>query len=652
MNSVAGISKARAKKSTDMDMKCEYINEQNGAPRGVTFATGTPISNSMVELYTMQSYLQREELEQLGLSHFDNWAAAFGEVIAALELAPSGQGFSVRERFAKFVNVPELMSMFCKTADIQTAEMLKLPVPEIEGGKPAVVAVEPSPELRAYTENLVKRAERIHNGEVTPDVDNMLCVTSDGRNAALDMRCIDATLPDFGDGKVNACVQNVFDIYKETEKQRSAQMVFCDSSTPKGSSALPMKEREDGVWELDREALRRRPFSIYDDIKEKLIQMGVKPKEIAYMHDAHTDEQKEKMFSAVRRGDIRVILGSTQKMGAGTNAQKRLIALHHLDCPWRPSDLEQRDGRIVRRGNDNPVVRIFQYVTRQSFDAYLWQIIESKARAISQVMSGKNPSREIEDTTEVVLNYAEVKAIATGNPLIRRKMELELEVQRLQVLESQHRADRYSFENAVVKYIPAELAKLTEEIKGLEADIGRREAHGGDFAMTLGKHQFTERKDAGAALLKAVASGQYDEKVIGYFKGFELIPQERQTLTDSPVIMLKGALSYKILLSDSDVGNAARLENGLERLEVNLDDCRRKVEVLQRRLEASKLELTRPFEQEQELQDTLSALSKLNAELDIDRGADDGALLDENEEEQDDDDDRGFDDEDEYEPEM
>ncbi|MDR2089134.1 MAG: DEAD/DEAH box helicase family protein [Clostridiales Family XIII bacterium] len=606
MSNVAGLSKARAKKSGDLDMKCEYINEQNRSPRGVVFATGTPISNSMVELYTMQSYLQREELERLGLNHFDNWAAAFGEVVSALELAPSGRGFRVRERFAKFVNLPELMTLFHLVADIQTADMLDLPVPKIRDGKPITVAVEPSPELREYVQKLVKRAEDIHNGRVKPDVDNMLCVTSDGRNAALDMRCINPALPDFPGSKVNACVRNVFDIYKETEAQKSAQMIFSDISTPKGGAA----------------------FSVYDDIKEKLIGMGVKPAEIAYIHDAKTDEQKEKMFAAVRRGEIRIILGSTQKMGAGTNAQKRLIALHHLDCPYRPSDLEQRDGRIVRQGNDNPEVRLYQYVTKNSFDAYLWQIIESKARAIAQVMSGKNPSREIEDMDEVVLNYAEVKAVATGNPMIKRKMELELEVQRLQILEAQYRADRYSTENAVLKHIPAKLAKLAEEIKGYEADIDRKDAHGGEFAMTLGKRQFTERKDAGEVLLKAVMSGQYADRVIGYYRGFEIVPPERKSLTADPYILLKGTLTHKIELSDSEIGSIARIENALERLAVCRDDNTREAEELRRRLEASKVRLTRPFEQDRELQDTLSELSKVNAELDIDRGADDGALPD------------------------
>jgi hypothetical protein len=400
-------------------------------------------------------------------------------------------------------------------------------------------------------------------------------------------------------------------------------MIFCDISTPKGGAA----------------------FSVYDDIKEKLIRLGVKPKEIAFIHDADTDARKAAIFSAVRRGEIRVILGSTQKMGAGTNAQKRLIALHHLDCPYRPSDLEQRDGRIVRQGNDNPEVRLYQYVTKNSFDAYLWQIVESKARAIAQVMSGKNPSREVEDMDEVILNYAEVKAVATGNPMIKRKMELELEVQRLQILEAQYRADRYGTENEVLKRIPAELAKLSERIKGAEADIERRDTHAGDFSMTLGKRMFDERREVGELLLKVIASGQYADKTIGYYRGFEIIPQERNDLLSEPSILLRGALTHKVTLSDSDVGSIARIENALERLEIYRDDDRREAEELRRRLEASKVRLTRPFEQDRELRDALSELSKINAELDIDRSADDGVLLDDVAQAQENDDVLGLDDE-------
>jgi len=644
MSNVAGLSKARAKKSTDMDMKCEYINEQNNGPRGVIFATGTPLSNSMVELFTMQSYLQREELERLGINHFDNWAAAFGEVVSALELAPSGQGYRVRERFAKFVNLPELMAMFHKVADIQTAEMLDLPVPEIMGGKPAVIAVDPSPQLKEFAEKLVKRSEQIYKRLVKPEEDNMLCVTNDGRNAALDMRCINPSLPDYPDSKVNVCVRNVFDIYKETEDKKLAQMIFCDLSTPKGKFDLPIKKDEDGapmlgedgVPVIDEDALRNRPFTnIYDDIKAKLILMGVKPSEIAFVHDANTDEQKEKMFAAVRRGEIRVILGSTQKMGTGTNAQRLLIALHHLDCPYRPSDLEQRDGRGVRRGNLNPVIQIYRYVTKNSFDAYLWQIIESKARFIGQIMSGKNPSREMEDIDETVLNYAEVKAIATGNPLIKRKMELDIELQRLRILESQYRADKYSLEDDVTKRFPKKIARLADNIKGMEADIARRDAHtpkgedGKDeFRMKLGKHEFAERKDAGEMLLKAVASNQYADKVIGFYRGFEIIPQEIEKLTESRKITLKGALSYTIELSESDVGSIARIENGLNRLEELQADDKREAETVQHQLEAAKNQLTAPFEQEEALQITLSELENVNATLNVDKGGDADAVMD------------------------
>jgi hypothetical protein len=434
----------------------------------------------------------------------------------------------------------------------------------------------------------------------------MLCVTSDGRKAALDMRCIDPNLPDYAGSKVNACIRNVFDIYKETETQKSAQMIFCDISTPKNGAA----------------------FSVYDDIRDKLISMGMKPEEIAFIHDAKNETQKEAMFAAVRSGVIRVIIGSTQKTGVGTNCQKRLIALHHLDCPLRPSDLEQRDGRILRRGNENPEVRIYQYVTKNCFDSYLWQIVESKARSISQVMSGKNPSREVEDMSEVVLNYAEVKAIATGNPLIKRKMELEFELQRLQILEAQYIADRYGMENAVLKHIPAKLAKLAEEIKGCESDIKRRDSHGGDFNIRLGKHQFTERKEAGDMLLKAVSSNQYAGKVIGYYRGFEIIPIQRKDMFDSQVILLKGLKTHNVELSDSDVGSITRIENRLDRLEGLRDDNLREIEDQERRLEATKFQLTCPFEQEQELQAVLSELARINTELDIDHGADDGALLD------------------------
>ena len=656
MSNVSGLSKARAKKSTDMDMKCEYINELNNGPRGIVFATGTPVSNSMVELYTMMTYLMREELERLGLNHFDNWASVYGEVVSALELAPSGQGYRTKERFAKFVNLPELMTMFRKIADIQTSDMLDLNVPVIQGGKPATIAVDPTPEQKAYTQHLVERAERIQQRKVTPEQDNMLCVTSDGRKAALDIRCIGVekananiaalaeaygttmfpslTATDYPDSKVNVCVQNVYDIYNETAEHRLAQMIFCDLSTPKGGAA----------------------FSVYDDIRDKLVDMGVAESEIAFIHDANTNEQKEKMFAAVRNGDIRIILGSTSKMGAGTNAQTKLIALHHMDCPYRPSDLEQREGRIVRQGNQNEEVRIFQYVTKNSFDAYLWQIIESKQKFISQIMTGKNPARTMEDVDEMVLNYAEVKAIATGNPMIKRKMELDMEVQRLRVLESQYRATRYAMEDNVLKKYPAKIAELQEIIKGIKEDIPRRDAadvanreiatvlkvktdgekdeaaETDDFAsdksafyIKLGKHEFIERIPAGDMLLNAIESGQYTGKVIGMFRGMEIVPLRMQKLGDTPKIELLGTRTYTVDLSASPLGSITRMDNAINSLEAMRDERIAALAAIQRRLADEREQLKRPFEQEQALQITLTELETVNAALSVD--TDEAALV-------------------------
>ena len=650
MNNVAGLSKARAKKSTDMELKGEIINERNNGPRGVVHATGTPISNSMVEMYTVQTYLQRDELERLGLHHFDNWAAAFGEVVSALELAPSGQGYRVRERFAKFVNLPELMSLFRKVADIQTGDMLNLPVPAIMGGKPQTVPVPPSPEQKAYTELLVKRSKDIADRRVTPDIDNMLCVTNDGRKAALDLRCIDPTAVDFPDSKVNTCIQKVFEIYKETTEQKLTQMIFSDLSTPKGKFVIPMIEDENGIYIMDEDALQARmnTFCVYEDIKIKLVKMGVPEDEIAFIHDATTDDQKEKMFAAVRRGDIRIILGSTQKMGAGTNAQTRLIALHHLDCPYRPSDLEQREGRIVRQGNNNPEVQIYQYVTTNSFDAYLWQIVESKQRSISQIMSGKNPSREIEDVDEIVLNYAEVKAIATGNPLVKRKQELDMELQRLRILESQYQADRYRLEASVLKDYPVEIAAVTERIRGYTADSALYAKNGGDFYMKLGKHEFSERKAAGETLLKAITSGNYEGKSIGSYRGFEIIVKERISLLQSPAVMLKGERSYDVELSDSDVGCIARIENALTNFDSYIADAERKREDAKQQLEASKVQLQQPFEHEDALQITLAELTAVNAELDIGSGGDADVVMDDSQESEENEDVLGLDEDNDY----
>jgi len=565
-----------------------------------------------------------------GLQHFDNWAADFGEVVSALELAPSGQKYKVRERFAKFVNLPELMGLFGKVADIQKADMLKLPVPEVATGKPIVVAVDPSPELREYTQLLVKRSEAIQQRLVSPEKDNMLKVTADGRKAALDMRCIYPDAEDYSDSKVNSCVRKVFDIYEETKAQKSTQMIFCDISTPDGKDKPFEMAEADGRFVIDQKQFT----NVYDDIKEKLLNNGIPEKEIAYIHDADTDEKKEKLFAQVRRGEVRILLGSTQKMGSGTNAQTKLIALHHLDCPYRPSDLEQRNGRIVRQGNTNPEVQIYQYVTKNSFDSYLWQIVESKQKFISQVMSGKSPSREMEDIDETVLNYAEVKAIATGNPKIKRKMELDIEVQRLQILEAQYRASKYSLENDALKKYPQEIANFTETIAKVEANISIRDKNPlADFQITIGQHIYSERKEAGELLLKMISSNQYNDKVAGIYRGFEIIPQEMEYIGESPKVWLKGTMSHSVELSSSSVGSMERIENCIKTLEKVLSEKTRGLETVQNQFEASKLQLSRPFEQETELQSALSELTQVNMELDIDRSNDTDIVMTDDEEE-------------------
>lgn len=474
MGNIAGLSKTNSQKSYDMELKCEYINEINKGERGVIFATGTPISTSMVELYTMQSYLQKETLTNKGLNYFDNWASTFGEVISSLELAPSGKGFKLRERFAKFSNLPELMNLYRKVADIQTKEMLNLPVPEIESGKAITIAVDPSPSQEALTNALVQLSEGINSKQIPTEHYNMLCVTNDGRLGAVDMRCVNInkfkelgdlygidtngiTNDDYEFSKVNACINKVFEIYKDTENDKLTQMIFCDISTPQTKVKVP----NNGEF-LEKSKC----FSVYDDIKEKLMMKGVNKEEIAFIHDAKTDEEKETLFRKMRNGSLRILLGSTARMGAGTNCQTRLIAEHHLDCPWRPSDYEQRIGRIVRQGNKNEVVQLYNYVTKSTFDAYLWQIIETKQKFISQIMSGKTQSREMEDIDATTLTYAEVKAIATGNPAIKRKMELDLEVQRLKVLEQQHTALKHSMQDKITKEIPLKIVKLESLIQG------------------------------------------------------------------------------------------------------------------------------------------------------------------------------------------
>ena len=507
MHNIAGISTTESQKASDLFMKCQYLDEITGA-RGVTFATGTPISNSMTELYTMQRYLQQYTLERNGLANFDSWAATFGETVTAIELAPEGTGYRTKTRFARFFNLPELMAMFKECADIQTADMLKLPVPALVGGKPTNIQLKPSEIQKQMVAELGERADKIRNKMVKPYEDNMLKITNDGRKLALDQRLIDPDLPDDPDSKVNICVGKIFEIWEQTMPQRSAQLVFCDLSTPKA-----------GV------------FNVYDDMKAKLIERGIPETEIAFIHEANTDARKTELFGKVRSGAVRVLMGSTAKMGAGTNVQKRLIALHHLDVPWRPSDIEQREGRILRQGNENKEVYVFRYVTEGTFDAYSWQLIENKQKFIGQIMTSKSPARSCNDMDEAALSYAEVKALAAGNPLIKEKMDLDVQLTRLKTLKAAHDSQRYELENKIAIGFPAEIRKCKEQIENATVDAATVKEHsvvdadGKDvFCIQLEKKVYYEKEPAGKALLGLLGLALNSEKPvpIGYFKGMEL----------------------------------------------------------------------------------------------------------------------------------
>ena len=625
MGNIAGLGKSDSQKAYDLELKCDYINEINGSERGVVFATGTPISNSMVELYTMQSYLQKKLLAKKGFDYFDNWAAQFGQVISSLELAPSGQGFKMRDRFSKFDNLPELMTYYRMVADIQTADMLNLPVPDVKDGKPITITAEPSEAQRSLINVLVELSNLINNKAISPEFYNMLTVTNDGRLGALDMRSINIDKfeklsqyydidisglanEDYEFSKVNACVNKVFDIYKTTQEGKLTQMIFCDISIPKGGAQ----------------------FSVYDDIKEKLIQKGLKGDEIEFIHNAKTDEEKEKMFGKVRTGEVRVLLGSTQRMGAGTNCQTRLVALHHLDCPWRPSDLEQREGRIVRQGNENKEVQIYNYVTKGTFDAYLWQIVENKQKFIAQVMTGKTPSRNMEEVDASSLNYAEVKAIATGNPKIRRKMELEIEAQRLKVLEQQFLASKYNLQDKIIKSFPMQISGSQSRIKNLERDIELRDSNTkNDFFMKLGKNNYTERKEVGNVLLQVINSNKYIDKVVGEINGFKIIPQVRENILNAPKIILKGNVNHVVELSESEVGSIQRIENIITNLNGEIAREKEKLLLINQQLEASNIQVTKSFEHEKELKEVTKELEEINNDLDI--GKDDNVLVEENE---------------------
>ncbi len=597
MRNVGGIAQTEAQKSSDLFMKCRYLDEITGG-RGIVFATGTPISNSMVELYTIQRYLQMSALEEQGLQHFDSWAANYGETVTAIELSPEGTGYRAKTRFAKFYNLPELMSVFKNVADIQTADMLKLPVPEAHYHN---IALKPSEYQKEIVASLAERAEKVRNREVDSSVDNMLLITNDGRKLALDQRLVNPMLPSDPNSKAAKCAENVFEIWQRTADQRSTQMIFCDLSTPK----------DDGT------------FSVYDDIRAKLLELGVPENEIAFIHNAKSEVQKKDLFGKVRSGQVRILLGSTQRMGAGTNCQQKLIALHHLDCPWRPSDLQQREGRIIRQGNENPEVDIYSYVTEGTFDAYLYQLVESKQKFISQIMTSKSPVRSAEDVDEQALSYAEIKALASGNPMIKEKMDLDIEVSKLKLLKANHLSQKYALEDAISKGFPKQIAETQARIAGYGADIAavKENTHpnGDGFSpLTLAGVTHADKKEAGAALLTMCQTMLSPEATqVGGYRGLTL-ELAFDTFAREYRLTMIGQLRHTVTLGTDVFGNLQRMDNALEGLPIKEQACREQLSNLQTQLETAKAEVQKPFPRETELNTKTARLEELNSLLNLD----------------------------------
>ena len=613
MRNVGGIAQTEAQKSSDLFMKCRYLDEITGG-RGIVFATGTPISNSMVELYTIQRYLQMSALEEQGLQHFDSWAANYGETVTAIELSPEGTGYRAKTRFAKFYNLPELMSLFKNVADIQTADMLKLPVPEAHYHN---IALKPSEYQKQIVASLAERAEKVRNREVDSRVDNMLLITNDGRKLALDQRLVNPMLPSDPDSKAAKCAENVFEIWQRTADQRSTQMIFCDLSTPGKERPIEMVQKEDGSFGMA-------PFqNVYEDIRTKLIELGVPENEIAFIHNAKSEVQKKDLFGKVRNGQVRILLGSTQRMGAGTNCQQKLVALHHLDCPWRPSDLQQREGRIIRQGNENKEADIYSYVTEGTFDAYLYQLVESKQKFISQIMTSKSPVRSAEDVDEQALSYAEIKALASGNPLIKEKMDLDIEVSKLKLLKSNHLSQRYALEDAISKTFPKNIAEARERISGYEADIVavKENTHpnaDGFSPLTLMGVTYAEKKEAGAALLTMCQNMLSPEAAqIGSYRGLTL-ELEFHSFSQEYRLTMIGQLRHTVTLGTDVFGNLQRMDNMLETLPMKEQACLEQLSNLQNQLETAKVEVQKPFPREEELKVKVARLEELNTLLDLD----------------------------------
>ena len=598
MRNVGGISQTEAMKSSDLYMKCRYLDELTGG-RGVVFATGTPISNSMVEMYTMQKYLQYSTLKRNDLIHFDAWASTFGETVTAIELSPEGSGYRAKTRFAKFYNLPELMSMFKETADIQTADMLNLPVPEAHYHN---IVLKPSEAQKKMVEGLSDRAERVRNKMVDSSTDNMLLITNDGRKLALDQRLMNDMLPDSETSKVSACADNVFNIWQRTAESRSTQMVFCDLSTP----------HNDGK------------FNVYDDLRKKLIEKGIPAEEIAYIHTAETEAKKKELFGKVRSGQIRVLLGSTQKMGAGTNVQTKLVALHHLDCPWRPSDLQQREGRIIRQGNENPEVDIYTYVTENTFDSYLYQLVEGKQKFIGQIMTSKSPVRSAEDIDETALSYAEIKALCAGNPHIKEKMDLDIDVSRLKLLKANHLSQRYALEDQIIKEFPQKIKSLEQRIESYKADMAQLAQNtlpneDGFSPMIMAGGTVTDKKAAGEAIIGLCKSMTNPDPIhIGEYRGFDM-ELFFDSFSREYKITLKHELRHTVTLGTDIFGNIQRLDNALNSFQEKLTACEAQLENTKVQLENAKLEVQKPFPQEEELKTKTARLNELNAMLNLDK---------------------------------
>ena len=608
MRNVAGISQTDAQKSSDMFMKCRYMDELTGG-RGITFATGTPVSNSMTELYTIMRYLQYDTLMRMGMGHFDSWAATFGETVTAIELSPEGTGYRAKTRFARFFNLPELISIFKEAADIQTSDMLNLPVPEAEFINEVL---KPSEEQQEMVGAFSERAESVRAGLVNPTEDNMLKITNDGRKCALDQRLLNELLPDDETSKVNTCVKNAYQVWEEGKAERTTQLIFCDLSTPKGDGS----------------------FNVYDDVREKLVARGVPKEEVAFIHEYNTEAKKADLFAKVRAGQVRILMGSTPKLGAGTNVQDRLIALHHLDCPWKPSDLEQQEGRILRQGNQNEKVKIFRYVTENTFDAYMWQILENKQKFISQIMTSKSPVRACEDVDDTALSYAEIKALATGNPYIKEKMDLDVQVSKLKLLKANHTSQIYRLESDIAKNFPVQISALKERIAGMQADlqvIKSVDLQDNDaFVMNVGNVNYADKKEAGEALLAACAGLKTVSTggKVGEYHGFRL-SATFNAFTHTFELTVKGKCSYKLEIGKDPAGNIQRIHNAFSSIERKLAESEQKLETVQQQLATAQEEVKKPFPKEAELNEKMERLSELNSLLNMDEKGNETIMADE-----------------------